>query len=105
MLISASGLEQQQKTYQTISGVDLSHLCVGMIPAFRDLATDETHLSVTRTGKVSPIHLIENLPVEWVTEWNEHGFAVALKPSVIAGFYRCEKFYTLSDIENFLLDA
>ncbi len=105
MYISTSGLEQQQQTYQTISGVDLSHYCVGMIPAFRDLATNETHLSLTSTGEVSPIHLIENLPIGWISEWNEHGDAVALKPTVIAGFYRCEKFYTLSDIENHPLDA
>lgn len=105
MLISSTALQKQKKTYQKLSGVDISHLCVGFLPAFRNLSTDETHLSITPEGEVSPIHLIESLPIDWVSEWDDEGRAVSLLPTIIAGFFRGEQFYTLRELENKIWDA
>ena len=105
MLISSTALEKQQRTYQKISGMNISDLCVGFIPAFRDMTTNETHLSVTAEGAVSPIHLIDSLPLEWVTEWDVEGYAKTLKRSVIAGFFRGEEFFTLEQLERKQWDA
>ena len=105
MLISTVALEKQQKTYQKISGMNISDLCVGFIPAFRDLSTDETHLSITSEGKISPIHLIDGLPLDWVTEWDLQGYPKLLKPSVIAGFFRGENFFTLEQLEHMQHDT
>ena len=105
MLISSTALQKQKTTYQKLSGVDISDLCVGFLPAFRDLRTDETHLSITAEGEVSPIHLIESLPIDWVTEWDDKGRAVTLSPTIIAGFFRGEQFFTLQELENIIWDA
>lgn len=105
MLISTIALEKQQKTYQKISGTNISDLCVGFIPAFRDLSTNETHLSITPEGRVSPIHLIDGLPLDWVTEWDLEGYPKSLKSGIIAGFFRGENFFTLEELEHMRLDA
>lgn len=105
MLISSTALQEQKSTYQKLSGVDISDLCVGFLPAFRDLTTHETHLSMTPEGQVSPIHLIESLPIDWVDEWDDKGRAVTLRSTIIAGFFRGERFYTLRELENKLWDA
>ena len=105
MLISSTALEKQESTYRKISGMNMSDLCVGFIPAFRDMDTHETHLSVTQEGNISPIHLIEGLPLEWVTEWDIAGHAKTLKRSVIAGFFRGDQFFTLEQLEHIKWDS
>lgn len=105
MFISSVALEKQQATYQKLSGMNISDLCVGLIPAFRDLSTDETHLSLSSDGQVSPIHLVEGLPLEWVREWDMKGYPKSLKPGIVAGFFRGEKFYTLEQLEHMNLDT
>jgi len=105
MLISSTALEKQESTYRKISGMNMSDLCVGFIPAFRDIETQETHLSMTQEGCISPIHLIEGLPLDWVTEWDVAGHAKTLKRSVIAGFFRGDEFYTLEQLEMKDLDS
>lgn len=105
MFISSVALEKQETTYQKISGFNLSSLCVGLVPAFRDLSTNETHLSMNADGIISPIHLVEGLPIDWVTEWDTSGFPVSLRPGIIAGFFRGEKFFTLADLEEMRLDS
>ncbi len=105
MLITSTALQKQKNTYQKLSDVDISDLCVGFLPAFRDASTGETHFSVTPEGALSPIHLIESLPIDWVSEWDDEGRAVALRPTIIAGFFRGERFFTLDELENKSWDA
>ncbi len=77
----------------------------GFMPAFMDIRTDETHLSVCKNGEPSVVHILDGLPNYWVSEWGQDGRASALKLGVIAGFMRSGKFYTLNEIMNNLSDA
>jgi hypothetical protein len=86
--------------HEQLSGIDVLELCKGFTPAFRDLANNETHLSTHADGEYCTYHSFDNLPIDWVEEWDKSGYAVSLKPSVIAGFMRGNQFYTLFDLVN-----
>lgn len=99
-------LSQYEKApEQHVTGVDACAYYLGFTPAFRDLTTHETHLSVTAEGDIACVHIIENLPIEWVTEWDNLGYPKALKETVIAGFIRAGQFFTFHDMKQFRCDA
>lgn len=85
--------------------LDLTEIAAGFIPAFRNLINDETHLSTKDEGSVATEHRIDNLPIEWVSEWAPDGYAKSLIPTVIAGYIRANTFYTLPEIMQMPLDA
>ncbi len=64
-----------------------------VLPAFQDLETGETHLSMHADGSVATVHLLEGLPDTWILERNGQGQVMAVKESVVAGFVRGGEFY------------
>jgi hypothetical protein len=46
------------------------------------------------------MHLIDGLPVEWVSDRDAKGRPAALKSTVIAGFVRDGQFYTREQAAN-----
>lgn len=64
-----------------------------VLPAFQDLETGETHLSMHADGSVASVHLLEGLPDAWILERNAQGQVMAVKDSVVAGFVRGGEFY------------
>ena len=63
-------------------------------PAFRDDDTGRVELSRYADGAPAPMHLMEGLPEDWVSERDAGGCPCALKPSIVAGFVRDGEFYT-----------
>lgn len=63
-------------------------------PAFRDEETGRVELSRYANGTVAPMHLMDGLPDDWVTDRDARGCACALKPTIVAGFVRDGDFYT-----------
>jgi hypothetical protein len=104
-MLTVAELKEQRGTYQTVSGKSLSDLCIGFMPAFRDVTTGETHLALRPDGSLSPVHLIDGLPSNWVSKWDSNGRAMGLKSTIVAGFFRGERFYSLRDLENSHWDA
>lgn len=105
MLMTSSDVLEQRRLYSEMPGVNFASLCYGYTPAFRDEETGETHLSLNDDGSVAVIHVIDNLPFEWIEEWDPQGHAVALKGSVTPGFLRGESFYTLTQLQAKPLDS
>lgn len=99
--LSDSGKQFRDK----LSGIDLPDFCQGFIPVFRDLANDETHISTFSDGQFADMHILDNLPIDWVEDWDENGYALSLRPSVIAGYMRAGQFYTLFDIVQMKRDS
>lgn len=85
--------------------LDLTQIAAGFTPAFRNLTDNETHLSTADDGTIAPEHRIDNLPIEWVSEWASNGYARSIIPSVIAGYIRADRFYTLPEIMQMPLDG
>jgi len=91
--------------YHELPNGGLSAAVLGFLPAFQDLDTQETHLSVHDDGTLAAVHLLDNLPDHWVVERDESGRISALKDGVVAGFMRHERFYTRADLTRLAWDA
>lgn len=78
---------------------------LGFLPAFRDLHTEEVHLSVDETGALAAIHLLEHLPDYWVVERDAAGRITALRDGIVAGFMRQGRFFTRSELARLPCDA
>jgi hypothetical protein len=91
--------------YHELPEMTVGAALLGFLPAFRDLETDEVHLSVNENGKLATVHLLDNLPDHWVIERDEVGRITALKEGIIAGFMRHERFFTRSDLAQLRWDA
>ncbi len=88
----------------TGSGV-FSDTCFGFMPAFRDIHSKETHLSVYDGGHPAVVHILDGLPAKWIDEVSEDGRPISLRAGVIAGFMRQGQFYTLREIMQDMCDA
>ncbi len=97
-MLNSDSVESTGIFHERISDIDITEYCYGFIPAFRDLDNDETHISVNGAGLICHYHSMDNLPIEWVEKWDEDGYPLCLKPSVIAGYMRDGRFYTLFDL-------
>lgn len=71
----------------------MASISFGFLPAFRDVHTGETHLSINQDGSVSPIHLIDGVPSHWICECDELGRTISLKEGIVPGFVRYGRFY------------
>lgn len=98
-------IEQALPAYHELPNAGLSAATIGFLPAFQDLNTQETHLSVHADGSIATVHLIDNLPDHWVVERDESGRISALKDGIVAGFMRHERFYSRGDLARLAWDA
>lgn len=84
--------------YREVPTVGTRAAMIGFLPAFMDLQTQETHLSVHENGALAKVHLLDALPDHWVVERDSRGRITALKEGVVAGFVRLGRFYSRSDL-------
>lgn len=92
--LSAQTLRQQNRVFQGTGGVSAENRALGFAPAFLDTATDRVYRACFADGRPAPMHLLEGLPPAVVATRDATGRVVALKPTVLAGFVREERFYT-----------
>ncbi|WP_006788076.1 hypothetical protein [Thiorhodospira sibirica] len=84
--------------YREIPEASAGAAIVGFLPAFMDLHTQETHLSIHENGALASVHLLDALPDHWVIERDDRGRITALKEGIVAGFVRMGRFYSRSDL-------
>jgi hypothetical protein len=70
----------------------------GFLPAFRDLASGETHVCTNPDGSMASVHMLDALPADWVREWDEDGRPVTLIDNICAGFIRAGHFFTAGEL-------
>ena len=70
----------------------------GLVPAFRDARTGETHLAATAAGEPSAVHEFSGLPAHWIVERDARGEPLALHPSIVAGYRRGDRFLGLVEV-------
>lgn len=78
---------------------------MGLLPAFRDLETGETHLSIHADGSPASVHIVDGLPESWVLERRADGRIQNVKDSIVAGFVRGGRFYTRAELAAKGFDA
>ncbi|WP_200172842.1 hypothetical protein [Ectothiorhodospira shaposhnikovii] len=95
----------QFSPYREMPEMTAGAAVLGFLPAFMDIQTHETHLSINQDGSLAVIHLLDGLPDHWVIERDEQGRITALKDGIVAGFMRQGRFFTRSELAQLRWDA
>ncbi len=91
-------LRHQTDTFKGTGGTSEESHRYGFAPAFLDTMTGRIFLARYADGRLAPVHLIDGLPLELVAERDATGRSTAIKPFVIAGFVRGQRFYTREEV-------
>lgn len=72
-----------------------------ILPAFRNTTTGETHLSCDGDGVPAPVHMIENLPRNWL-KCNVDQTRCILRENVEKGYVVLGHFFNQEDASSLL---
>lgn len=93
-------LAQQNMRFAGTSGVSKNNRCRGFLPAYQDTVTGRVVLSCFADGRPAPVHVLDDMPEDWVERRSPKGRVLSVKHSVVAGFVRDGLFYTREDAEK-----
>ncbi len=97
-VLSKTALVQENRQYRGTKAISEGCRESGFVPAFYDTLSDRSTISCFADGTPAPIHLLEGVPAEWVSEYDAEGHVASLRPGVIAGFLRDGRFYTREEV-------
>jgi len=66
----------------------------GFLPAFCDPASGRVELARLANGQPAAMHLITYLPADWTASRDGAGRVLTLRPGIVAGFVRDDRFFT-----------
>lgn len=98
--LTRGGLREQNRRFKSTGGVSRENRSKGFLPAFSDTGTGAVYLSRFADGRVAPVHVLDGLPAELVTERSASGRVTAVKASICAGFVRNGEFFTREEAAN-----
>lgn len=87
-------LGQQNREFAGSGGISQNNRSQGFTPAFLDRATGKAYRACFADGRPAPMHLLDGLPEELVTDRLPSGRVLGVKETVEAGFLRRERFFT-----------
>jgi hypothetical protein len=87
-------LREENQTFAGTGGISAGNHSHGFVPGFCDTQTGRVRISRFSNGTPAPMHLLDGLPEEWITARDPAGRVAAIKPTVMAGFIRQNRFYT-----------
>lgn len=93
-VLSQQALSGQNQAYANTPGVSRHNRDKGFVPAFHDTRTGQSVISRNADGSPAPIHMLDSLPVEWVSRYDAAGHVALVRPGVVAGFLHSGRFYT-----------
>ncbi len=73
-------------------------LVAGLVPAFQDSISGETHLARHNNGEIAQLHTFTLLPDAWIAERDAKGNAIALYPTIVAGYWQCARFVSVEEL-------
>lgn len=103
--LTPDALQQENLRYGGTNGVSENASSYGFLPAFQDTDTGETHLATYADGRVSPVHLLDGLPAQWIIKRDARGRVLRIKDSIVSGFLCNGRFYTREELANRDLDS
>jgi hypothetical protein len=87
-------LHRQNTKFKNTGGISEKNRGDGFLPAFYDTQQKRVELARFSDGSPAPVHILDGVPDEWVTQRDGSGRVAAVKPSIVAGFIRNGVFYT-----------
>ena len=97
-MLSKKKLHCETLAFQGTGGVSAENRSHGFQPAFLDKETGVAHLSRFSDGQLAPVHILDGLPDGLVTSRSAGGQVLAVKASVVAGFFAEGRFYTREEV-------
>lgn len=90
-------LLRENQAFAGTGGVSAHNRDRGYVPAFLDTVSGVAVISRLPDGQPAAVHTYSCLPAGWIARRDRHGRAVALKAGIVAGFWRCGRFYTRAE--------
>lgn len=87
-------LARENREFKSTTGISKNNRSLGFIPAFYDSESGRIYLSCNKDGTRAAIHILEGLPEELILERDSKDNVVSIKPSVMSGFVKNDRFYT-----------
>ena len=87
-------LRAQNRVFAGTGGVSANNRGAGFVPGFMNTHTGIAVASRFANGQPAPVHVLEGLPAEWITERDAKGLAKKACQGVIAGFLHLGRFYS-----------
>ena len=95
-------LSEQNAAFRGSGGVSEENRSRDFRPVFLDRETGNVYLSRFADGRPAPMHLLDGLPDEVVVARQSSGSVHSIKPTVIAGFLWCQKFFTRDQVAQMM---
>lgn len=92
--LSDQELRRQNSVFKDTGGISEENRTDGFHPAFYDTQYERIELARYSDGTPAPMHILDGVPDDWVTERDGSGRVAAIKSSIVAGFIRNGVFYT-----------
>lgn len=92
--INTDGLVAENLKYKDSAGISENNGSFGFTPAYLDRRTGQIELSRYANGSLAPIHILEGLPDNWVSQRDVSGRITAIKSTIVSGFLREGQFFT-----------
>ncbi len=93
-ILSLQLLKQQNLEFAGSTGISANNRGSGFVPAYQDSMSGRVEVSRFANGRPAPLHLLDGLPEDWVASRDNKGHVLELRAGIIAGFLRCNRFYT-----------
>ena len=93
-------LQRQNTKFKDTGGVSEENRGDGFLPAFYDTQQNRVELARFSDGTPAPVHILDGVPNEWVTQRDGAGRVTAVKSSIVAGFVRNGVFYTREEASS-----
>ncbi len=93
-------LRRENEHFSATAGISEYNHRFGFLPAFRDNASGKVYLSRFVDGRRAPVHVLDGLPKEVVTQRTSTGAVQAIRDTLVSGFLRAGRFYTRAEAER-----
>ena len=103
--VTSKTLESQNVVHRGSGGISQENCHQGFCPAVLDSETGSIYVSRYADGKPAPMHILDGLPQDIVTQRTEDGKVKAIKPTITVGFVRHGEFYTRQQAARVIADC
>ncbi|MCW8943972.1 MAG: dihydroorotase [Sedimenticola sp.] len=93
-LLSQHCLKEENQKFKGTQGISQNNQHADFVPAFQDKISGTCVISRFADGSPAPVHVLDGLPIAWITGYDEEGHVSTVRKGIVAGFLRDAHFYT-----------
>jgi hypothetical protein len=93
-LLSQRCLKEENQKFEGTQGISKNNRHSDFVPAFQDKVSGTCVISRFADGSPAPVHVLDGLPIAWITGYDEEGHVSTVRKGIVAGFLKDTHFYT-----------